>query len=80
MQSPFFLFMQVTILFFYSLTKLGSGMTTEEALLSFYVCYMRTRAHTHIYVYTEFMYALTVALILPKGIIMLLDKLKLNKR
>lgn len=39
-----------------------------------------THTHVHIYVYTEFMYAFTVALILPKGIIMLLDKLKLNKR
>lgn len=73
--------MQATILlllFCYSLTKLESGTTTEEALLSFYVCY--THIHTYIYVHTESMYALSVALIFPKGIIMLLDKLKLNKR
>lgn len=39
-----------------------------------------THTHIYIYVYAEFIYAFTVALILPKGIIMLLDKLKLNKR
>lgn len=57
MQSPFFLFMQVTILIFYSLTKPGSGMITEEALLSFYVlhAHAHTRTHTYMYIQNLFM-------------------------